>query len=209
MQVQHVFLVGAKFLGNYCGYETFIDKLIEYHQNNNELKYHVVCKANGDGCMNPYKTAGAKIISDHEFIYHNADCFRISIPQKLGSAQVVCYDVAALKECLNIIKKQNIKSPIIYIMVCCIGSFIKFFYKKIHKLGGRIFLNPDGHEWIRAKWSALVRKYWKWSEQNMIKYCDLAICTSVNIEKYIHKCYDGKGINRKNPKTTFFLLKII
>lgn len=37
----------------------------------------------------------------------------------------------------------------------------------------------------------------------MIKYCDLAICDSVNIEKYIHKCYDGKGINGKNPKTTF------
>lgn len=27
MQVQHVFLVGAKSLGNYGGYETFIDKL--------------------------------------------------------------------------------------------------------------------------------------------------------------------------------------
>ena len=25
----------------------------------------------------------------------------------------------------------------------------------------------------------------------------------VNIEKYIHKCYDGKGIRGKNPKTTF------
>lgn len=203
MQVQHVFLVGAKSLGNYGGYETFIDKLTEYHQNNNKLKYHVACKANGDGCMDPYKTTGAKIISDHEFIYHNAHCFRISIPQKLGSAQAVYYDVAALRECLNIIKKQHIKSPIIYIMACRIGPFIKYFYKKIHKLGGRVFLNPDGHEWMRAKWSVPVRKYWKWSEQNMIKYCDLAICDSVNIEKYIHKCYDGKGINGKNPKTTF------
>lgn len=37
----------------------------------------------------------------------------------------------------------------------------------------------------------------------MIKYCDLAICDSVNIEKYIHECYDGKGIKGKNPNTTF------
>ena len=37
----------------------------------------------------------------------------------------------------------------------------------------------------------------------MIKYCDLAICDSVNIEKYIHECYDGKGIRGRNPKTTF------
>ena len=37
----------------------------------------------------------------------------------------------------------------------------------------------------------------------MVKYCDLAICDSVNIEKYIHECYDRKGIKGKNPKTTF------
>ena len=56
---------------------------------------------------------------------------------------------------------------------------------------------------MRAKWSAPIRKYWKISEQMMIKYCDLAICDSVNIEKYIHECYDGKGIKKKNPKTIF------
>ena len=56
---------------------------------------------------------------------------------------------------------------------------------------------------MRAKWSAPIRKYWKISEQMMVKYCDLAICDSVNIEKYIHECYDRKGIKGKNPKTTF------
>ena len=38
---------------------------------------------------------------------------------------------------------------------------------------------------MRAKWSATIRKYWKISEQMMVKYCDLAICDSVNIEKYM------------------------
>ena len=54
-KVQHVFLVGAKSLGAYGGYETFINKLTEYHQSNERIKYHVACKANGDGCMDPYK----------------------------------------------------------------------------------------------------------------------------------------------------------
>jgi hypothetical protein len=27
---------------------------------------------------------------------------------------------------------------------------------------------------MRAKWSAPIRKYWKISEQMMVKYCDLA-----------------------------------
>ena len=88
-------------------------------------------------------------------------------------------------------------------MACRIGPFAGHFYKEIHKLGGTVYLNPDGHEWMRAKWSAPIRKYWKISEQMMVKYCDLAICDSVNIEKYIHECYDGKGIKGKNPKTTF------
>lgn len=203
MEVQHIFLVGAKSLGTYGGYETFIDKLTEYHQNNNKIKYHVACKANGDGCMNPYTTVGAEIISDNEFIYHNAHCFRISIPQKLGSAQAIYYDIAALNECCNIIEKNHIRHPIVYIMACRIGPFARHYYRKIHKLGGRVFLNPDGHEWMRAKWSVFIREYWKMSEKIMVQYSDLVICDSVNIEKYIHKCYDDARINGKNPETVF------
>ena len=202
-EVQHVFLVGAKSLGAYGGYETFVNKLTEFHQNNDKLKYHVACKANGNGCMDPHKTEDAEIISARKFIYHNAECFRIHVPEKLGPAQAIYYDVAALKECCRVIREQKIPHPIVYIMACRIGPFMKHFYKEIHKLGGTVFLNPDGHEWMRAKWSAPVRKYWKISEQTMVKWSDLVICDSVNIEKYIHEQYDGKGINGKNPITTF------
>ena len=54
-----------------------------------------------------------------------------------------------------------------------------------------------------SKWSAPIRKYWKISERIMIKYSDWVICDSVNIEKYIHECYDGKGIKGANPNTIF------
>lgn len=202
-EVQHVFLVGAKSLGAYGGYETFINKLTEYHQNNPKIKYHVACKANGDGSMNPYKTPGAQIINDHEFTYHNAHCFRVKIPEKIGPAQAIYYDVAALHESCEIIKRDKISHPIVYIMACRIGPFMKHYYHEIHKLGGRVYLNPDGHEFLRAKWPAPVRKYWKISEQMMVKRSDLVICDSKTIEQYIHDCYDGKGIKRRNPKTTF------
>ena len=201
--VQHIFLVGAKSLGAYGGYETFINKLTEHHQNNEKIKYHVACKANGSGCMDPAKTEGARICSEHDFVYHNADCFMIHVPEQFGPAQAIYYDVAALKECCKIIKEQNIKHPIVYIMACRIGPFMKHYYKEIHKLGGRVFLNPDGHEWMRAKWSKTVQKYWKMSEQMMVKWSDLVICDSKTIERYIHKCYDGKGIKGRDPKTTF------
>jgi len=101
--VQHVFLVGAKSLGKYGGYETFINKLTEYHQNNSKIKYHIACKANGDGYMDETKLDGVKVVSDTEFIYHNAQCFKIHIP-KIGPAQAILYDIAALNICYKYIK---------------------------------------------------------------------------------------------------------
>lgn len=182
LDVQHVFIVGSKGIpGNYGGYETFVDKLTEYHQNNPNLKYHVACKAKDT------KT----------FEYHNADCFDVKVPS-IGPAQAIYYDVAALNQCVKYIRQHNIQHPIVYILACRIGPFAAHFQKVIHKLGGKLYINPDGHEWMRAKWSAPVRKYWKISEQLMTKHCDLLICDSKNIEKYIHDEY-----GKYNPKTTF------
>lgn len=189
-RVQHVFLVGAKSLGTYGGYETFINKLTEYHQTDERIKYHVACKANGQGAMNPVKTVGVIITSANTFTYHNAECFQIRIPEKFGPAQAIYYDCKAMAESVRIIKEQKIKHPIVYIMACRIGPFFGRYVKQIHQLGGKVYLNPDGHEWKRAKWCAPVRKYWKQSERMMVKQSDLVICDSINIEKYIRRNYN-------------------
>ena len=183
--MQHVFLVGAKSLGAYGGYETFVNKLTEYHQNNKNIKYHVAVKANGQGAAIP----DGAILNKEGYLYHNADCFEIKIPEKLGPAQAIYYDCTALKKSIEIIKEQKIENPIVYIMTCRIGPFFNHYTKQIHKLGGKIFLNPDGHEWLRAKWSAPVRKYWKYSEKVMVNGSDLIVCDSKNIEKYIQETY--------------------
>ena len=180
--MQHVFIVGSKGIpGAYGGYETFVDKLTEYHQNNTDIKYHVACKST----------------ENSEFEYHNARCFNVKVPN-IGAAQAVYYDVAALNACCKYIKNNNIQNPIVYILACRIGPFAAHFERKIHKLGGVVYVNPDGHEWKRAKWSAPIRKYWKISEKMMVKHCDLLICDSKNIEKYIQTEYA-----KYNPKTTF------
>lgn len=183
--MQHVFLVGAKSLGAYGGYETFVNKLTEYHQNNKNIKYHVAVKANGQGAAVP----DGAIKNRDGYLYHNADCFKIKIPEKLGPAQAIYYDCVALKKSIEIIKEQKIENPIVYIMTCRIGPFFNHYAKQIHKLGGKVFLNPDGHEWMRAKWSAPVRKYWKYSEKVMVEGSDLIVCDSKNIEKYIQETY--------------------
>ncbi len=188
-KVQHVYMIGAKSLGAYGGYETFVNKLTEYHQNNPNIKYHVAVKANGQGSGMP----GGAIRCAGGYIYHNADCFEIKIPEKLGSAQAIYYDCAALKKSIEMIKEQKIEAPIVYIMTCRIGPFFNHYAKQIRKLGGKVFLNPDGHEWMRAKWSAPVRKYWKYSEKKMVLGSDLIVCDSVTIEKYIQETYKIKN----------------
>lgn len=187
--MQHVFLVGAKSLGAYGGYETFVNKLTEYHQNNENIKYHVAVKANGNGAGKPDGIAKKKGGYD----YHNADCFEITIPEKLRSAQAIYYDCAALKKCIEIIKDGRIEQPIVYIMTCRIGPFFNHYARIIHRLGGKVFLNPDGHEWLRAKWSAPIKMYWKYSERKMVLGSDLIVCDSVNIENYIQNKYKIKN----------------
>lgn len=183
--MKHVFLVGAKSLGAYGGYETFIDKLTEYHQSNPNIKYYVAVKANGQGAGVP----DGAVRCEGGYTYHNANCFEIKIPEWLGSAQAIYYDCVALAKTIKIIKEKKIEQPIVYIMTCRIGPFFNHYARQIHKLGGKIYLNPDGHEWMRAKWSAPVRKYWKTSEKIMINGSDLIVCDSINIEKYIQQTY--------------------
>ena len=195
--MQHVFIIGSKSLGAYGGYETFVYKLTEYHQNKNDLKYHIACKANGDGCMDETKVDGVTQISDTEFELHNAHCFKIKVPN-IGPAVAIYYDLAALDYICKYIKENKIEHPIIYILACRIGPFMSHYVKKIHKLGGKVFLNPDGHEWKRGKWPLPVKKYWKYSERLMVKHSDLIICDSINIERYIKESY-----KKYNPNTTF------
>lgn len=171
--MQNVFIIGSKGIpAAYGGFETFVDKLTEYHSGNSNIKYHIACKSGENG----------------DFEYNNAHCFKISVPD-IGSAQAVYYDLKALDYCCNYIREKKIEDPIVYVLTCRIGPWARKYAEKIHRLGGKLYLNPDGHEWKRAKWSPYIRKYWKISEKLMVKNADLVICDSKNIEKYISDAY--------------------
>lgn len=178
---KNIFIIGSKGIpAKYGGFETFVDKLTEKRKDET-IKYHVAC-------LNEEKD---------EFEYNNARCFSVKVPN-IGPAKAVFYDIKALKQCIKYIRENNIENSIVYILACRIGPFIGHYKKQLKKLGAKLYVNPDGHEWKRDKWNALIKKYWKISEKLMVKNADLLICDSVNIEKYIKEDY-----KIYNPKTTF------
>lgn len=177
----NVFIIGSKGIpAKYGGFETFVDKLTELKKSK-EIKYHVACMDK----------------NNNEFEYNNARCFNVKVPN-IGPAKAVYYDIKALKECIKYIKTNNITNAIVYILACRIGPFIGYYKKQLQKLNVELYVNPDGHEWKRAKWNRLIKKYWKLSEKLMVKHANLLICDSKNIEKYIKEDY-----RKYNPKTIF------
>ena len=182
--MQHVFIIGSKGIpAQYGGYETFVDKLTE-NQKSLDIKYHVACAVDDASDVG-------------EFEYNGAHCFKV-LRRPIGAAQAITYDTDAFAWCLNYIEKNKIEHPIVYVLACRIGPFVGTYAKRLHNLGGILLVNPDGHEWMRAKWSAPVRKYWKVSERGMVKHADLLVCDSKNIERYIHDEYAAL-----KPETTF------
>lgn len=172
--MQHVFIIGSRGLpAKYGGFETFVEQLVS-NQVSSQVKYHVAC------------------LSDEKayehFEYKGVDCFTIKAP-KFGPARVIAYDMMAINYALKIIRKENIKEPIFYVLGNTIGAFIAPFASKIHKIGGKFYINPDGLEWKRAKWPKPVQAYLKYSEKVMTKYADLVISDNPGIETYIQDAY--------------------
>lgn len=173
--MRHVFIIGCKGIpAEYGGFETFVDQLVS-NQVSHDVIYHVACAVDD-------------MPESRDFTYHGAECHNIKW-HHLGSARAIFYDIDACSWAIDYVKRNKIENPIFYILACRIGPFVSRFRKAIHKLGGVLWVNPDGLEWKRAKWNALVRRYWKMSERLMVRNADLLICDSKNIGKYIHTEY--------------------
>lgn len=179
--MKNIFIIGSKGIpANYGGFETFVENLTK-NKISEDIKYHVACLSD----------------KNEEFEYNNARCFKVQVPQ-IGPAKAVYYDIAALKQIYQYVQDHQIDDAIVYILACRIGPFLNKYVKLFHQKNIQVFVNPDGHEFKRAKWNWFIRRYWKLSERLMIKHADYVICDSKNIEKYIQEDY-----KKYHPQTTY------
>lgn len=171
-----VYIVASKGIpAKYGGFETFVEELTK-GKKSPDIKYHVSCMDN----------------DEKHFEYNGADCFNIKVPLK-GSVGRILHVSRALKHVEKIYNPNN--KNIVYVLGCRIGPLMHKHYKKLKKRGFQVFVNPDGLEWKRDKWSSLEKKILKYCEKCLVKNSDLAICDSKNIEKYIKEEYGNKVKN--------------
>ena len=171
----HVFIVGSKGIpAKYGGFETFVEELTAGKQSKN-IMYHVSCMNN---------------VEKH-FEYNGADCFnvRVPFPGALGRVFHVGLVLRQIESWMNDNPNERV---IVYILGCRVGPLIIPHAKKLHKSGVKIYCNPDGLEWKRDKWSAIEKRFLRYCEKCLVENSDLAICDSVNIEKYIKETYGSR-----------------
>lgn len=165
-----VYILGSKGIpAQYGGFETFAEQLVK-GKINKEIKYHVSCMNN----------------DEKHFEYNGADCFNVKVPLK-GAVGRILHVSRALKAVEKSFNPRN--KTIVYILGCRIGPLMHFHYKKLHKRGIQVFINPDGLEWKRDKWNVFEKKFLKYCEKCLVTNCDLAICDSKTIERYIQETY--------------------
>lgn len=176
--MKNIIIIGARgFKYNYGGWETFVTNLVENYNDKN-VCFHIP-ELTHDRKMNK------KIINKDK-----VKCLQIYVP-KIGFVTMFLYAIKALIYMKKYFKEQSITNSIIYILGCRVGPFYKYLVNPLKKRGARIYLNPDGLEWMRDKWAWWIKECFKISEACMVKNSDYIICDSKAILEYIKNKYQG------------------
>lgn len=181
MKEKNVFIIGSNGIpANYGGFETFVENLTSKRMDTT-IKYHVACLAK----------------NNKEFTYNEARCFNVKVPN-IGAAKAEYYDLVALERTIRYIKKNKTPNATVYVLGTGVGLFIWFYKIRLKRLNVKLYVNPDGCEWKRDKWNAILKKFFKVCEKKMAKHADLLICDSIHIEEYMQKEYQ-----KYHPNTMF------
>ncbi len=184
--MKNIIIIGSRgYKASYGGWETFVTNLIENY-NDKMTTFHVFELTHN-------KKDNEKIMKKE-----NVFCPQVYSP-KVGFVTMFIYAILALKRTKKYIKKQKLENVVVYVLGCRMGPFFPFLIHSLKRQGIQIYLNPDGLEWMRDKWSWWIKECFKISEYCMVKHSDIIVCDSKAIQQYIDTKY------KKFHKPTYFI----
>jgi len=153
---------------NYGGFETLVDNLVVYHQENHLLNtLSVYCSSK------QYKERKKQYLSA-KLKY---------IPLDANGIQSIPYDIVSLLR--SVISRDDV--------ILILGVSGSIFLPVIRMLtSAKIVTNIDGIEWRREKWKGLAKFYLKLSEKIAVSYSHEIIADNGAIAEYVMNEY---GVN--------------
>ncbi|HNQ12118.1 MAG TPA: DUF1972 domain-containing protein [Bacteroidia bacterium] len=117
-----------------------------------------------------------------ESTFHGVEVVKKWSPEKqIGTAANFIYDYLSLRDAL--------KRKVDAILICgYTTSAISLFFIPLNRVP--IFMNIDGMEWWRAKWSPMIQKLTHWFEKVAVKRSHVIISDNLGIKDYVQKEYN-------------------
>lgn len=172
--MKHIFIIGSRgYHAKYGGWETFVSNLVDNYKDDNTI-FHISSLSDKD--ETEYKVNDNVIIKPFNIKYN-------------GGVKMALCTIRALNYYLKYIEKNSIKNANLYVLGLKLGPLLMLKKNKIKKLGIKVFVNPDGLEHERSKWSYPVKKYFLLSEKWMLNNCDVIVCDAKGIKKYVEEKY--------------------
>ena len=175
---KNIIIIGSRgYNFAYGGWETFVTNLVN-NEDKDKYKFYIPTLT--------YQQELDKVCQEDDFL----ETPYIYTKEK-GFATMFTFTINSIKYYVNYIKEKQLKNCTMLILGCKVGPLMPLWFKKLHKLGVKVIMNPDGLEWKREKWAWWIKQCFKISERYSIKYSDMVVCDSKAIQEYIDNKYDS------------------
>lgn len=78
------------------------------------------------------------------------------------------------------------------IFICGVGNSLLCIFPRLYR--SKVFINVDGKDWERKKWSPIAKKYLKFAEKIAVKFANVVITDSFAMQKYYKSNYNAETI---------------
>lgn len=171
-----LFIVGSRGIpANYGGFETFAEE-IATRLSKREIEVYVTCEHTSSSAPQPDTHEGVNLL-------------HVQAPD--NHLRTIVADCKALRLC----RDRAEPGDIIYLLGYGVGPFAWPIIRSIKSQGIQFWLNPDGLEWQRPRWSKLASTYLYLAERFLLRYADRVICDAEAIKAY-HRDENGVSPDR-------------